>query len=48
MTLHVECPDENWNENYVRETVRRLLERVIDHNGHDKNCHIFKYCLDGT
>ena len=48
MTLHVECPDENWNENYVGETGHRLLERVIDHNGHDKNSHIFIYCLNGA
>ena len=36
ITYYVECQDENCNENYVRETGRRLLERVIDHNGWDK------------
>ena len=42
ITYYVECPKENWNENYVGETGRRLRERVIDHNGRDKNSHIFK------
>ena len=36
---YVECPEENCNENYVGETGRRLSERLIDHNGRDKNSH---------
>ena len=37
ITCYVEYPEENCNENYVGETGRRLSERVIDHNGRDKN-----------
>ena len=46
ITYYVECPEENCNENYVGETGRRLSERVIDHNGRDKNSHIFKYSIE--
>ena len=46
ITYYVECPEENCNENYVGETGRRLSERVIDHNGRDKNSHIFKYSFE--
>ena len=37
ITFYVECTEENCNENYEGETGRRLSERVIDHNGRDKN-----------
>ena len=40
ITCYVEYLEENCNENYVGETGRRLSERVIDHNGRDKNSHI--------
>ena len=36
ITYYVKCPKENCNENYVGETCRRLLGRVINHNGCDK------------
>ena len=42
ITYYVECPEENCNENYVGKTGRRLSERVIDHNGRDKNSQISK------
>ena len=45
-TYYVECPEENCNENHVEETGRRLLKRVIDHNGRDKNSHIFKHLVE--
>ena len=46
-TYCVECPEENCNENYVGNyTGCRLLERVIGHNGRDKNSHIFKRCVE--
>ena len=40
MTLHIKCPEENCNENYVGETGCRVSERVIDDNGRGKNSHI--------
>ena len=43
---YVECPEENCNENYVQETGPRLSERIIDHNGRDKNSHTFKHSVD--
>ena len=45
-TYYVECPEENCNKNYVGQTVCRLSERVIGHNGRDKNSHIFKHCVE--
>ena len=42
ITYYVECPEEICNENYVGKTGRRLSERVIDHNGRDKNSQISK------
>ena len=46
ITYYVECPEENCNENYVGETGRRLSVSVIDHNGQDKNSHIFKHSVE--
>ena len=40
-----ECPEGNCSEKYVGETSRRLPERVIDHNGWDKNSNIFKHSV---
>ena len=40
------CPEGNCNENYIRETSRRLSERVIDYNGRNKNSHIFKHSVE--
>ena len=46
ITYYVECSKENCNENYVKQTGCRLSERVIDHNGHDKNSHISKQLVE--
>ena len=40
ISYYAKCPEENC---HLAETGRRLSERVIDHNGLDKNSHIFKY-----
>ena len=37
------CPDKTCNEDYVRETDRRIKERIINHNKHDKNSHLLKH-----
>ena len=47
MIYYVKCPEENCNENYVRETGYKLSERVIDHNIWDKISQIFKHFVDG-
>ena len=48
MTLYItlNVQKKNCNENYVGETVLRLSEGVIDHNGRDKNSHIFKHSVE--
>ena len=33
---------------YIRETARRLSERVIDHAGRDRKSHIVKHCLNSN
>ena len=40
----VACPEENCNENYVGEAVRRLSKRVIDHSVVIKLSHIQVFC----
>ena len=42
----VECPEENFNENYVGKTGLRLSKRVISHNGGDTNFHILKHSVE--
>ena len=42
----VECPEENFNENYVGKTGLRLSKRVISHNGWDTNFHILKHSVE--
>ena len=42
----VECPEENFNENYVGKTGLRLSKRVIIHNGGDTNFHILKHLVE--
>ena len=37
------CPNVNCKEDYIGETERRLLERVIDHNKRDKKSHMLKH-----
>ena len=37
---------ENCNENYISESARRLNERVKDHNGRDRNSHLFKHSVE--
>ena len=43
---YVECPEKNCIENYVGETGCSLFERVIGHNGWDKNSSIFKHFVE--
>ena len=37
------CPEDNCSEDYIRESGRRISERIIDHDGRDQKSHIFKY-----
>ena len=37
------CPNENCKDDYVGETDRRSIERIIDHNKRDKKSHLLKH-----
>ena len=37
------CTENNCSDNYVGESVRRISERITDHNGRDQNSRIFKH-----
>ena len=37
---------ENCNENYIGESARRLDERMKDHNGRDRNFHLFRHSVE--
>ena len=39
------CPPTSCTDSYIGETVRRLSERVVDHDGRDMKSHIFSHCL---
>lgn len=40
---HRKCPANNYNDNYVGETGRRILERIMDRSGSDVNCNLLKH-----
>ena len=37
------CSDKTCHEDYIGETNGRIEERIMDHNKHDKNCHLLKH-----
>ena len=37
------CPNQTCTQGYIGEKDRRIKERIIDHNKHDKNSHILKH-----
>ena len=37
------CPNPNCKDDYIGETDRRVIERVIDHNKRDKKSHMLKH-----
>ena len=38
-----ECPNLNCKDDYIGETDRRVIERVIDYNKRDKKSHMLQY-----
>ena len=40
------CPNHNCKDDYIGETDRRVIERVIDHNKRDKKSHMLKHSRD--
>ena len=47
LVYYGKCPNQTCTEDYIGETDRRIKERIIDHNKHDKNPHILKYSWEG-
>ena len=39
------CNNDNCNDDYIGEIVRRLKERAKDHNGHDESSHLVKHSI---
>ena len=46
IVYHVKCPNPNCKDDYIGETDRRVIERVIDHNKRDKKSHTLKHSRD--
>ena len=42
---HGNCLKNGCADNYIGETTRRILERVLDHNGKDINRHLYKHSI---
>ena len=38
-------PEPNFNENYLGQTERRMIERAVDHSVKDKQSHLPKHAL---
>ena len=45
IVYHSFCSSENCNENPISESARRLDEKMKDHNGGDRNSHLFKHAV---
>ena len=43
LVYHGKCPANNCKDDYVGETGRSILERIMDHNGRDVNSHLLKH-----
>ena len=46
IVYHSFCSAENCNENYIGESARRLDKRIKDHNGRDRNSHLFEHSVE--
>ena len=43
LVYYGKCINKTGTEDYIGETDRRIKERIIGHNKHDKNSHILKH-----
>ena len=39
------CPEQNCTDDYLRESARRISERIIDHGGRDRKSHLFQHAV---
>ena len=44
--FHGKCPDENCVDDYIRETARRVNERILDNTGRDTNYLPLKHSIE--
>ena len=44
----VKCPDETCNKRYNCDTGRRLVERIDEHRGKDKNSHVYQHSVNSN
>ena len=45
MICYKKCPEAICTEDYLGETGCRIMERVVDHGGKDKQSHLLKHAL---
>ena len=39
------CPEQNYTDNYLGESARRISARIIDHGGRDQKSHLFTHAV---
>ena len=46
IVYHDKCPKVDCRDNYIGEASRRIFGRIIDHNGRDRNSHLFRHSVE--
>ena len=48
LAYYSKCPEPTCNEDYLRETGKRIIERSADHCGKDKQSHLLRHTLNNN
>ena len=48
LAYYSKCPEPTCNEDYLRETGKRIIERSADHCGKDKQSHLLRHALNNN
>ena len=48
LVYSVKCPMDTFNKTYNGETGRRLVERIDEHRGKDKNSHVYQHSVNSN
>ena len=48
LVYSVKCPEETCNKTYNGETGRRLVKRIDEHRGKDKNLHVYQHSMNSN
>ena len=48
LVYSVKCPEETGNDTYNGETQRKLVERIDEHGGKDKNSHVYQQSVNSN